>query len=739
MKKLFFSRGKVELVQVPMPVLTPGTVLIKTANSFVSRGTELATLKNNNTSLLEKIVKNGSEISVKILDLLRSKGLTSTMYQVKSVLCKKIEAGYASSGTVVASSSKSFREGEIVSCAGFALASHSEYVVVPARMLSRVKNPEKLADCSAASIVAIALQGLRRANMQMGESICVIGLGLLGLFTVQLAKLSGLKVIGVDLNQDRLNLALQFGADKVFSGGDWDERLDLFTSRLGVDAVLLSASSAESGLIDKAIFVCRKKGKIIVLGDVPFEFAREEFYKKELDLLVSCSYGPGRYDIEYEAGELDYPYAYVRWTEGRNLQYVTDLISEGKIDVESLVSGEFGFDQAEEAYQCLQDGGLGVIFYYQSQEEPERIECKSEPEERDFVPALSVQKKDFTSRYPFKTMLVGAGGFAKTIMAPVLTRLEMLYLDTVVDISATSLVNFKKTFGFAKVETNFTKALLDEEIDLVILTTPDQMHFSQTIEALSKKKAVFVEKPMVHSWQELADLQKYLLTNPDHFFAVDFNRSYSPMISKIYNRCKNRSTPMIINYRVNSGMVLKDDVLKNSHKRLLGEICHFFEMFLFLMNSQPKKMSVSFSSAEFDSLEENLTLSLVFADGSIANLVYSSLAHEALGKERGEFFWDKKSAVLDDYTSLVGYGLGKNFDQYDLVPDKGHAALLSSFIFSLNKNDTTEFSVQWQRYFFATTLSLRLQDMLLENGGVVNLDEEQLFFKSKVKPKIVSS
>lgn len=730
MKKLFFSNGSPIVLNVPTPKILPGMVLVKNSYSFVSRGTELSTLNNTKKKLAaNSIVSKSSDVAKKIIDLLKHKGIVSTFYQIKSQFHKKIEAGYATSGVVVDSACEYFRKGDFVACAGANFASHGEFSLVPKNLLAKLDNKNHLMEASISSIAAIALQGLRRANLQLGESLCVVGLGLIGQLTVQLAKLSGLIVVGVDIDQSRQNLALQMGADKVFGAIDkndnsWVSDVVLFSERLGVDCTIITASNSNSA-VDYAINITRQKGKVVVVGDVAFEFSREEFYKKELDLLISCSYGPGRYDKSYEEGGVDYPYSYVRWTEGRNLQLIADLIVSGKLNIEPLISGLYSFEKAKDAYASLLDGSLGVVFEY-STEEKKKSDVLLDSSKPTSCEIKKYKNIDRSQKQHLHICLVGAGGFAKTILAPILTRLDNIILDTVVDKNSASAINFSETFSFLGWTDDLRQVLENDDIDLVVITTPDSTHASLAISALESGKAVFVEKPMVVNYDELFLLKSFLTSNPESFFVADFNRTHSPIIKNIISKTSNRSTPLFINYRVNAGMSETFDK-NNTMKRLVGEVCHFFELFLSVTNSFPIKMTVSFSGSNNTSFGENLALALVFSDGSISNLIYSSLAHGELCKERGEFFWDKKSAILEDYKSLIGYGLGKNFDYYDVVPDKGHASLISSFICSIKQNNPKKFSSSWNNYFMASWLSLKLEELVLKNGGTLEIDAN-LFF-----------
>ncbi len=713
-------------------MMLPNTILVRNFYSFVSRGTELAMLQKNQVSLFNKFMGNFSDLVGKITSSLESKGVTSTVFNIKSALGKKLEVGYASSGQVIASSSNRFRVGDLVACAGVGFATHSEYCVVPTNLAVLVKSEEKIQQASVTAIGAIALQALRRANLAIGEIVCVFGLGLLGLLTVQLAKLSGLIVIGLDVDPEKLTLAKSFGADEVFlcnQDDSWINQVLNFTQSLGVDAVIVTAASSDNKVIDQAVSICRKKGKIVVAGDVPCNFSREAFYLKELDFLMSCSYGPGRYDSLYESGNCDYPYSYVRWTEGRNLQFIADLISKNLLQIDTLVSGVFRLEQASEAYEVLQQGSLGIIFDYTSEQnfldEKELISLE-EKSCLDSQVMPSLVAKDFATKDILSVALVGAGGFAKTMLAPILTQIEGVMLDMVFDASAAKSLDFSETFGFQNIASKFEAVLVNPDVDVVVIATPAQFHCEQVMRALQFGKAVFCEKPMVKNWQEFYTLQTFLEKQQGAFFAVDFNRSFAPMILALQEECSQRVSPLMISYRVNAGISGDSSA---SFQRLVGEVCHFLELFLFLVQKDPVQMAATFSNSAAALFEENLSVTLSFEDGSIATLIYSSVAHTDLGKERCELFWDGKSAIVDDYKSVIGYGLSKSIDCYNLVADKGHANHLSTFFCAIKKNEPGVFSKNWHRYFLATWLSLKLEELLLQNGGMINIKNSQLLLE----------
>lgn len=732
MKKLVFAKGLPEVCEVPIPKLLPNTVLVKTMYSFVSSGTEIATLQKNKLAFAKKLFGDFEGTCSKIFESLKQKGLNSTFFQACSYFFKKLDVGYSSSGVVVASSVKDFRKGDFVACSGFGFAHHADFAVLPVNLLAKIMSADFLQDASSATIVAIAIHGLRRAGLQFGEIVCVVGLGLLGQIVVQLAKNAGLVVIGVDLIPDRLEIAKKNGADFVFSANsEWRNSVCFASNRLGVDAVILAAGSSSSHIIDDAISICRKKAKIVLLGDVPIAFSREEFYKKELDFSISCSSGPGRYDDEYELNGISYPYHLVRWTETRNLQLAVHLIEKKKINISALVSGVFPLNFAKEAYALLKQGEMSVVFSYQNQKMIDSSVILPEGDDQNIDLPLPAQKyvvRSFGEKNFVSCALVGAGGFAKTMLLPILKKIGIAHLDIVCDNNFLAAKNCKDSFGFERILSDFDSVLYDDEVDVVILTTPDTVHSSQTIAALTTGKAVFCEKPMVTNWNEyhlLKNLLENRASNGGAFFTVDFNRSFAPMILDVKHHLQSRISPLLINYRIAAGMIKKENFHQNMLGRIVGEVCHFLELFLFLHGGFPSKMMAAFSDSSTVNFEENLTVTLSFSDGSILNILYSSLANENLGKERLEIFFDKKTIIIDDFLTMTTLGFSENFSTTLLVPDKGHGMILSSFLDSVIRNNYEIFSKNWSRYLAATYLSLKLEEMVFQGGGVLRLSFEE--------------
>ena len=438
MRQVFLDRGTVVVKEVCRPLLDEYSVLVSVHYSFISSGVEVAAINNSRQSLFFTNIPKKIE---KVLSSISAHGIERTTALIKGKLKGELETlGYSCSGCVIAVGKKvkNFRTGDYVACAGAGFANHADIVCVPENLVVQIHKPEYLKHASLTTLGATAIQGLRRANTQLGETICVWGLGLLGQLAVQLAKCSGCNVVGVDILQDRLELAKICGADAVYDASNTDVIKDIVfgTGQLGVDVTLITASSKSDIIIQQAIQVTRKKGKVVVLGEVGMNLERNPLYTKEIDVLMSCSYGPGRYDQSYEQKSQDYPYAYVRWTENRNMQAFVDMIEHGKLSLEPLVKHEYKLESIGQAYeQILQKKHIGIIISFDPQKvmhathEPETLA----PHVPTFVPA---RKDGMTS-----VGIVGAGGFAKVTLMPIISKLSDVKINAVVDIDIARLIN----------------------------------------------------------------------------------------------------------------------------------------------------------------------------------------------------------------------------------------------------------------------------------------------------------
>ncbi|MCF7899790.1 bi-domain-containing oxidoreductase, partial [Candidatus Babeliales bacterium] len=592
MNQLFLHKGKVGLYQVPIPQVYKKQILVQVYYSFISSGTEMATIKNSSKNLIKKFSDNAVDNTRKILRTIKENGFDTFRALIKNKIKSVNNLGYSCSGKVIAVGSDitKFRVGDYVACAGSSFANHAQIVSVPENLVVKLPDDSILKKASITTIGAIATQGIRRANLALGEKVCILGLGLLGQISVQLAKLSGCKVFGIDIQNDRLELASVFGADQVYNpvSSDIKNELDYATDRCGVDVTIITAASLSGEIIQQAMEITRKKGRVVLVGDVKLDFDRDPFYSKEIDFLISCSYGPGRYDSSYELDGIDYPYPYVRWTQNRNMQLFVDLIKEKKVDVKHLVSQEFEFEEAIKAYEQLAKRNfLGVVLSYNNKQESFLKEIEDLLQDKKSLDQKVIPYRP--EKTALKTAVIGAGGFAKVKLLPLLSKNYDVKIETVVDTDANNLVNTAKIYGARRAFNNYTKILFDEEVKMVVIATPHHFHLQQTIDCLKFGKAVFVEKPAAINLEQLKELEIFFDTNKNSFYCVDFNRSFAPFNLAVKEVLKKRNTPTIINYRMNSGFISKDHWIQSTFQggRIVGEACHIFELFCFLTDARP--------------------------------------------------------------------------------------------------------------------------------------------------------
>jgi predicted dehydrogenase/NADPH:quinone reductase-like Zn-dependent oxidoreductase len=615
-----------------------------------------------------------------------------------------------------------FKVGDYVACAGANFANHAEFVNVPVNLAVKIMHVNFLKQASITTIGAIAMQGVRRANLALGEKVCVVGLGLLGQLTLQMAKLAGCFVIAIDLNENRLALAKKLGADLVInpSGYDLLNEVMFKTLHQGVDASIITAASNSGEILQQAMQLTRRKGRVVLVGDVKIDFDRDPFYSKEIDFVISCSYGPGRYDDKYEREGQDYPYAYVRWTENRNLQLFVELIEAKKIDIDSLISDSFDINNVSEAYASLQNkNSFGLVLSYgefYDEEKSKKIELLLPVE----------QKKKYVAPVgKLKMAAIGVGGFSKIKLLPLISKIKNVEVHTIVDTNTANSLNVAQRYDANCVSNDFKAVLSDDQINAVVIATPHCLHAQQAIDCADLGKAVFVEKPAAVTFEQLNMLEQYFQANKKTLYCVDFNRSFAPFIKPIKEVMLMRTNPAVIQYRMNAGYISTDHWIQSATNRgrAIGEACHIFDLFCFLTDSFPLSVSVQpINSKSQDILSnDNFVAQLQMADGSCCSLTYTAIGSNKMSKERLELFVDGKSVVMDDFVKLEGFGLPSKFNRKSTIADKGHAALLNKF-FEAAAIANFEWPIPRERIMTATKLSLIVDKLCRAGGGFERLD-----------------
>ena len=717
MRQLFLEKGSLIVQEVAQPSLDERSVLISVHYSFISSGTEAATISNAQRSVIFSNVPHKIKT---VLQSITENGFAGTSALINSKLKGNLQAlGYSCSGRVLAVGRKitKFRAGDFVACAGAGWANHADVVCVPENLVVAVKDEAFVKYASITTIGSIALQGIRRAELQLGETVCVMGLGLLGQITVQLAKNAGCKVVGVDLLPERMALASELGADHVFKADseNFEKDMSFLTHHRGVDCTIITAATSSSVIIQTAMEVTRRKGKVVVVGDVGLDLQRNPLYKKEIDLLISCSYGPGRYDTSYEVEGKDYPYDYVRWTENRNMEAIVDLISQKKLSVDKLATQEFYIDDVTKAYELIKTKEvLGVILRYTPKNDLLFVPAIRKPfveKALAFTPAVGA-----TLRVGF----VGAGGFSKVKLLPIVSKVGDVKISAIVDTDITNAKNVCRTYGAAVALTDAHDLFEKDIVDAVVIASPHKFHCDQALEALAHGKAVFLEKPMATTFEQYGRISKFLIDNPKVPFCVDFNRSFAPFMQKIKWELVSRKSPVVIHYRMNAGYIPADHWTQTDlgAGRVIGEACHIFDLFCFLTGSKPAAVSVeSLKPGSTDLFPtDNFSAQISFEDGSICTLLYTALGHSALGKERMEVFYDSKTIVMDDYKVLQGFGISHSFNESTRHPDKGHEILLQKFFDGLHSEER-KMPISMERLNRVAELTLIIDELVCKGGG----------------------
>ena len=664
MKQVLIKRGNIHIEDVPAPLLADSHILVEVAYSLISTGTEVTGVKRSGESLVKKAIKQPENVK-KVLSILKEKGIKKTFALVESKVAGASPTGYSCSGIViqVGKGVEEIKPGDRVACAGAGKANHAEIVLVPKNLVVKLPDGCSLKDAASVTLGSIAMQGVRRADPKLGEMIAIVGLGLVGQLSNKLLKIAGCRTIGFDLQKSRVELAKELGLDWGFVSSEADAQKEVFnlTSGHGVDTCVITASApGNDAIVQQAMEITRKKGKVVVVGDVGLGLKRSPFYEKELDLLISTSYGPGRYDESYEEKGLDYPYAYVRWTEQRNMEEYLKLIAEGKLDFARLAGKIYPIEEASQAYQALQEEGrpLAVLLDYHLN----KLDAERKLQTKVQISSASKKKAGLIN-----VAVIGAGSFAKSVHLPNLQRLSNLYaIRAIVSATGSNAKETAKLFGAAYCTTDYHDVLADDEVDMVMICTRHNLHADYSLKALKAGKHVFVEKPLCVAREELDQISDFYdsrLTTHDSrlpLLMVGFNRRFSPAAMRVKELIKDRKNPIIVNYRVNVGYIPLDHWVHGEEGggRVIGEACHMFDLFNFFTGSEGKSIDVSAISpaTEHVSSRDNFVATLKYTDGSVCTLIYTALGATELPKEYIEIYCDNKIMIIDDFKELRVHG-----------------------------------------------------------------------------------
>jgi len=698
--------GAIELAEVPSPMVKRGQLLLRTRSTLISAGTERMLVDFGKASLIEKAWQQPDKVRV-VLDRIGTDGLLPTLDAVRNKLDQPLPVGYCNASVVVefGESVTGFKVGDRVASNG----RHAEMVCVPSNLCAKI--PEEVDDESAAFTVlgAVALQGIRLAQPTLGETFAVIGLGLVGLMTLQLLRAQGCRVLGVDLDPARLALARQFGAETVdlSAGADPVAAAMTLSTGHGVDGVLIAASTQSSDPVRQAARMCRKRGRIILVGVTGLELSRADFYEKELTFQVSCSYGPGRYDPEYEEKGHDYPLGYVRWTEQRNFEAVLDMMADGRLNVQPLISHRFPLQEAAKAYEVISGNvpSLGVL-----------LECSKEVDAgstvRQNTVALSVRATLGTSE-PVIGFL-GAGAYASSTLIPAFARTRSR-LRSIASVNGITGTYFGRKFGFELSTTDASAVLNDPQINTLVIATRHDSHAQYVVDGLRAGKHVFVEKPLAIRLDEISEIEQLVQVfnandRPAPVLMVGFNRRFAPQVVRMKTLIDVVHEPKSFVMTVNAGTVPAEHWtrdLDSGGGRIVGEACHFIDLLRFLAGAP----IVEHCATAARTADACATVSLRFSDGSAGTVHYFSNGHRTFPKERLEIFCGGRVFQLDNFRRLTAFGW-PGFRSMNLWrQDKGQDACVGAFMTAVREGKLSPIPIEELLEVTRTTLEIaRLLD-----------------------------
>ena len=727
--------GDLTVTEVPSPQLLPGCVLVRTVASLVSAGTERASAEFARKSLLSK-AKARPDLVRDVLAKLQRDGLAATLGTVRSRLAQPQPVGYSSAGTVLAVGDgiNDIVVGDRVACAGAGYATHAEVSCVPRLLVAKIPEDGTVSfdEAAFATVGAICLHGIRTAQVSLGDTVAVIGLGLLGQITVQLLKAAGCRVLGMDLQESRADLAVRSGAEAVSNNAHAFRDLCFqCTGGTGADAVIITAETANSEPVNLAAEVARDRAIIVAVGTVGMELQRKLYYEKELDFRISRSYGPGRYDAAYEQKGRDYPIGHVRWTETRNMDAFLRFVADRKLNLSALITHRFRMEQVTDAYDVImgrrEEPFLGVLLTYPAESEFESRAAA------DFSEVIQVAKKapsrNLAGENKVGVGLLGAGNFAQTTLLPALKATAGVSLIGVCNATGARSRSAAEKFGFSYCSNSEDSVLRDPNVNAVMIATRHHLHARQALAALQSGKSVFCEKPLCLDEAELTSLIRALFDGEGRrqgLLMVGFNRRFAPMAVQLKKFLSEVHEPLSMHYRVNAGHLPPDHWVNDPEQgggRILGEVCHFVDFLCFLAGAPPTEVQATIVGNDGAYSNDNIVASLKFANGSLGTISYMANGDKVASKERLEVFGGASVAILEDFRrlELVRHGR-KQISRARWSQDKGHKAEMRAFIDAVQGKAPPPIS--FEEIVASTLATLRLQNAC-QVGETLNINVTQ--------------
>ena len=677
--------GQMRIIDVPIPDIKKGYIIDRSHYSLVSSGTEASTVRAARKGYIGKAIERPQQVQ-QVINTLKNQGVAQTYRTVMKKLDAFSPLGYSCAGEIIdlSSKTKGFKIGDMVGCGGIT-ASHSEVVSVPVNLCVKLKSDADLKQAAYNTLGAIALQGVRQADVRIGESCAIIGLGLLGQLSALLLNAAGIRVIGIDIDPSMVKLSRKSGVELALhrdEAGVENKIMD-FTEGWGSDAVIITASSNSLDPINFAGVISKKKGTIVIVGDVPTGFDREpHLYKKELQVKMSCSYGPGRYDPTYEEKGIDYPPAYVRWTENRNMLAFQEFIYSKKIDVSHLTTHTFKLNDAPRAYEMIlskSEPFIGILIEYDSTKkidiENRKVELK--------ISGMSYKPSDINIGF------IGAGSYAQSHLLPNIPKNNEVSLKGVMNTTGTSSRSVAERFGFEFCTTNEKDIIENDNINTVFIATQHDSHAKYVIKVLEAGKHVFVEKPLCLNFEELKEIKECYeqSVKSKQLLMVGYNRRFSPLTQML--KRKFGSGPVAVIYRINAGFVPIDSWLHDIEVgggRIIGEICHFIDLLTYISGSLPKS-DYAVAMKNSNNFDDTLSVSLSYQNGSIATILYCANGNKLLPKELIEVYANGCTAILGDFKFLKIYANNKKRVKKLLNQNKGQKNEVKKFLQTVLNGD----------------------------------------------------
>jgi len=704
--------GSVRLDEVPKPVCNENEILVSNKYSLISIGTEMQMAKMDTAGAVSTTLKD-DKMKNTVLNMFKSMKPIDFIRVVKEELTKGYPMGYSGSGEIVevGSQVEGVNVGDRVSYAG---SGHADFVKVPKNLFVKLPESVNYKEGAFVTLGSIAMQGIRQGKLGLGETIVVYGLGLVGLITSQILNAYGFKVIGIDVDDEKIKSAHDFGAELCFNSKQGldtiSERINEYTEGYGVDCVIICAASMkDSTIVNHAAEVCRRNGRIVVVGKVGLDLERKEIYNKELELTISCSYGPGRYDDQYEIKGIDYPYGYVRWTENRNMLEFLELIKRGKVSIDPFITDVVSINTAEETYKKIQKdveyNPIGVLLKYNKDKDDSKV--------------LTFKKSySSTKSNTINIGLIGCGNYSRTMIMPNLYKLDTYNFIALSDNKGSIAKQFGKQYGLHYVTTDYKKILNDTNINTIYIATRHDTHQKIAIEALRAGKNVICEKPMAMNYKELEELTD-CVNKYEQKLHVGYNRRYSEFANKAKAVINNNKA--IVNITVNNKkMDSKSWQLdpKMGGGRLIGEACHFFDLINYLIDAEPNSIYASVINNSQNNIvtNNNFTINITYANGSIGQINYSDLGTNSYPKERIEIHSNSSVIEIIDFKEMKIYGINKYYKKLKII-DKGHRQQYISLAENIINNSKDRIP-SIKDYYLAAVMPLKAIDSMKTNKVV---------------------